>query len=398
VGAYIAKETTEVNFLVTMKWVLSDSGQPPRKARRWPLSQASSGELDVTRSIVALIAEADNKPVGVGFIIASNLVLTCAHVVNASLGRPLTEQTAPGGALRPTVILPLHDDSAGHTGARTAKVPAEVVYWAPPGSDSFTVDDIACLQTPVGALPAAVAPLALADPSGSQGTLLDLFGYPTTPPRPMGAWTRCRLVNKVAGGLWQLDQDPQAALHVQPGYSGSPLWDSSRGVAVGMLVVAAVPGSSGINAYAIPSSRLLAAWPGGATEENLQRSTSSAINGIQIRTKRARADADIDVSLSPQECLDACYRALCDMRLRGITVDAATGTLEARTTGIMAAVPWSGEKIKVMTQPRNFGCHVVVRSQPIQIGVLTNFGISRNNVVRVLVAVSDAIEEPMGRF
>lgn len=357
------------------------------------MSQASSRKSDVTRSIVAVMAEADSKPVGVGFIIASNQVLTCAHVVNASLGRSLTEQTAPGGALRPTISLPLHDDSVGHIGSGAAKVPAEVLHWVPPGFDSFTAGDIACLQTPAGSLPATVAPVALADPYGSQGVLLDLFGYPTTPPRPMGAWTRCRLVNKVAGGLWQLDQDPQAALRVQPGYSGSPLWDSSRGVVVGMLVVAAVPGSSAINAYAIPSSRLLAAWPRGATEENLQRSTNSAIEGIQIRTKRARADADIDVSLSPQQCLDACYRALHDMRLRGITVDPAAGTLEARTYSWATAVPWSGEKITVTTEPRNSGSHVVVRSQPIQFGALYNWGISRNNVVRVLVALSDALEE-----
>ena len=314
-------------------------------------------------------------------------------MVNASLGRPLTEQTAPGAALRPTIILPLHDDGAGPAGSGTARVQAEVLHWAPPGSESFTGGDIACLQTPAGALPVAVAPVALADPSGSQGMLLDLFGYPATPPRPMGAWTRCRLVNKVAGGLWQLDQDPQAALRVQPGYSGSPLWDSSRGAVVGMLVIAAVPGSSGINAYAIPSSRLLAAWPKGATEENLQRSTSSAIEGIQIRTKRARADADFDVSLSQRECLDACYKAFCSMGLGRITVDAAAGILEARTSGIRSALPWWGDKITVTTQPRNSVCHVVVRSQPIQIGALTNFGVARNNVVRLLVALSDAIEE-----
>lgn len=162
------------------------------------MSRASSRESDVTRSIVAIMAEADSKPVGVGFIIASNQVLTCAHVVNASPGRSLTEQTAPGGALRPAIILPLHDDDDGHTGSRTAKVPAEVLHWTPQSSESFAAGDIACLQTPAGALPVAAAPLALADPSGSQGILLDLFGYPTTPPRPMGAWTRCRLVNKVA--------------------------------------------------------------------------------------------------------------------------------------------------------------------------------------------------------
>lgn len=32
VGVYIAKGTTEVNFLVTMKWVSQDSSQQPRKA------------------------------------------------------------------------------------------------------------------------------------------------------------------------------------------------------------------------------------------------------------------------------------------------------------------------------------------------------------------------------
>lgn len=294
------------------------------------MSPASSHGLDVTRSIVALISETDSRPVGVGFIIARNQVLTCAHVVNAALGRPLEEQAAPAAARRPTIILPLQDDGAGSAGSRIAKVPAEVLHWVPPSSESFAGGDIAYLKTPAGALPAALTPVTLADPSGSQGMSLDLFGYPTTPPRPMGAWTRCRLVNKVAGGIWQLDQDPEAALRVQPGYSGSPLWDSSRCAVVGMLVIAAVAGSSALNAYAIPASRLLAEWPDGATDENLRQSTHIAIDKIQIHTKLAHALADVDVQLSRQDCLDACYRALSTMRLRRIRLDAQAGVLTAR--------------------------------------------------------------------
>jgi len=347
-------------------------------------------ESDVTKSIVAVIGDKDNKPVGVGFIIADNQVLTCAHVVNVSLGRSLTEQTAPGVALRPKLILPLFEDGGGHPGSPTAKVSAEVLHWSPPGSEGFAAGDIACLEIPAGALPAPVTPLALADPGGSQGMPLDLFGYPTTPPRPMGAWTRCRLVNKVAGGLWQLDQDLQSALHVQPGYSGSPLWDPSRGAAVGMLVVAAVPGSSALNAYAIPSTRLLAEWPGGATEENLQRSIHFAIDKIEIRTKLARATADMDVDLSQRDCLQACYRSLSAVRLRSIRLDERRGIVEARTPVEMRT--W-GDKITITVTARSSGSHILICSEPVVKITLANYGVARRNIVRILTALSDALED-----
>jgi hypothetical protein len=334
------------------------------------------------------VDEANSRPVGVGFFIAPNQVLTCAHVVNAAIGRPLTEQASPKGAYHPKLILPLQEDDGGRPGP--SRISTEVQHWSPPVSDGFGVSDIACLQTPAGALPAAVTPVALADPRGSLGSSLDLFGYPASPPRPMGAWTRCRLINKVTGGLWQLDQDLQSALQVQPGYSGSPLWDSSLGVVVGMLVVAAVPGSAGLNAYAIPSSRLLAAWPSGATEENLRRSTNSAITNIQINVKRARAVADVNFTVGPAACLDLCQRALSAMRLRRLTVDAQVGILEARTH--MGLRTW-GDKITVTIKPQNFGAHVQVRSEPVMTKTVYNYGVARNNVVRVLVALNDVLED-----
>ena len=355
------------------------------------MSQTPYGDPDVTRSIVAVMSVSGNRqPVGVGFAIANDQVLTCAHVVNAAIGRPLTEQTPPGRTAHPPLIVPLCDDEAGHPGSPDGVIVTDVLHWSPPASEGFGAGDIACLRASTGGRPSAVAPVALADPRDSQGAPLDLFGYPANPPRPMGAWTRCRLVNRVAGGLWQLDQDPHAALNVQPGFSGSPLWDSRRGVVVGMLVVAATPGSAALNAYAIPSGHLLAACPTGATEENLRRSTHSSIDDIRIYTRHARAAADVDVKLTPQECLDVCYKALSTMRLNRISVNARARTLEARTK--MQMRTW-GDKISVAVDPRPFGAHVLVSSEPLVRATLTNYGLARSNVVRVLVALSDALEE-----
>ena len=49
---------------------------------------------DPSLSIVCLVGQT-NKAVGVGFLISDRHVLTCAHVVNAALGRDPRRKVVP---------------------------------------------------------------------------------------------------------------------------------------------------------------------------------------------------------------------------------------------------------------------------------------------------------------
>jgi WD40 repeat protein len=74
------------------------------------------------------------------------------------------------------------------------------------------------------------------------------------------------LRGSVGGGIIQLDTDSESAIRAQPGYSGSPVViadadDATAGdIVVGMLAVASRDVSIR-DAYAMPVSRLVSAWP-----------------------------------------------------------------------------------------------------------------------------------------
>src|SRR5215469_12867172 len=114
-------------------WPVRAAASGPRRSA---LSQTPYGDSDVTRSIVAVMGLSGNRqPVGVGFAIANDQVLTCAHVVNAAIGRPLTEQTPPGRTAHPPLIVPLYDDEAGHPSSPDRVILTDVLHWSPPASE-----------------------------------------------------------------------------------------------------------------------------------------------------------------------------------------------------------------------------------------------------------------------
>lgn len=51
-------------------------------------------------ALVAILGSRDTSPVGAGIVVAPNLVLTCAHVVNQAHGRPKDATGRPPGALK----------------------------------------------------------------------------------------------------------------------------------------------------------------------------------------------------------------------------------------------------------------------------------------------------------
>ena len=201
-------------------------------------ARMTDGETGPNGFVVALLTAVGQR-VGVGFLVGSGDIITCAHVVNVALGRGMRAQERPTGRL--TVEFPLLPDVGGWS----LRVTAKLLRWVAPPRDGVVGEDIACLRLDNSCLPDGAAPAALAAGPVRAGQVVDVFGYPNAPPRPDGAWVEAVVRGLVAGGRLQLDAAPGTALRIQPGYSGSPIYDRVSGLVVGMLVAAPARVSSG---------------------------------------------------------------------------------------------------------------------------------------------------------
>ena len=231
-----------------------DGGDPPCSgAETWARSRGRSGLTGVgaPESFIVRLTGTGGRTAGVGMLIGGHEIVTCAHVVNVALGRDRLAQDRPAGPVR--ADFPLLPGGGG-----AAKASAEVAAWLPPPRGDAVGDDLAVLVL-TGPLPPGAEPASLASDSPPPGRSVRVFGFPEVPPRPEGAWVQAEVQGTVTGGLLQLGSG--TALRVQPGYSGSPVWDESAGRVVGLIAQAPPGRTSDRDSYAIPADRLLRAWP-----------------------------------------------------------------------------------------------------------------------------------------
>ncbi|MFB7372870.1 trypsin-like peptidase domain-containing protein [Streptomyces sp. NPDC056222] len=229
-------------------------------------------------SAVVRIKGADGAIGGAGFLVAPDLVLTCAHVVSDALGRPRADAVDTGTEV--TVDLPLaehpyggdaehpHGDGGEHPyggarsehtdgdggehpygGARSEHTDgdggefahgadgrdeiAHVQRWVPIRPDQ--TGDIAVLRLRKR-IPGA-RPLPMADPrQGVWDHETRTVGF--TDEHPDGIWQSGRFRGPTRQGWIQLSRTDGEAVHVKGGFSGSPVWDDTLGAAVGMMVAA----------------------------------------------------------------------------------------------------------------------------------------------------------------
>ena len=209
---------------------------------------------------VQIMVSGSGDPAGVGFVAGHRHVVTCAHVVNKALGRRPREQERPAPGQLVLVEFVLLGGS-GRGPVRRCRVE---VWEPPPREGRDDGDDVAGLLIQGEGLPERAGPARLLDPL-DQAIFNDpatkLFGFPSAPyRRPAGEWASCRLRGLVRGGMLQLEASADS-VPVRPGFSGSPVVkrDGSGDAVIGMLVVA--PDDEARDAYALPISRVLSAWP-----------------------------------------------------------------------------------------------------------------------------------------
>ncbi len=201
---------------------------------------------------VVRVRGADGTVGGAGFLVAPDLVLTCAHVVSDALGRPRDEDPA-GSAI--TVDLPLADDRPDdRPGDDPRQWPAVVERWVP--IRTGRAGDIALLRLRE-AVPGA-RPLPMADPESvlEHGALTVGF----TGGEPGETWFRGRLSGATSEGWLQLSRADGVSAYIKRGFSGSPVWDNELGTVVG-LMVAAEPEQDAQQGYVLRTRAILREFP-----------------------------------------------------------------------------------------------------------------------------------------
>ncbi|MGW2399670.1 nSTAND1 domain-containing NTPase [Kitasatospora sp. NPDC001664] len=197
---------------------------------------------DVLTAAVAQVRDADGAVLGTGFLVAGDLLITCAHVLaDGGYG--------PGDPVR--LVFP-----------RVPGVPAPTGRVLEEGWRAPAEQDIGLVL--LDESPAGTTPLVLGSAVGCGGHRVRSLGFPVQAPADghFGSATVVGLLSAAdgSGDLLQLT----GANDLTTGFSGGPLLDESTGLVVGMVTSITAPDvharGQGI-AYATPTEVLRAARP-----------------------------------------------------------------------------------------------------------------------------------------
>ena len=207
---------------------------------------AASGPQSLEAATLRIFSPAGD-PVAVGFLVTSELALTCAHVVSSALAADRDAQSPEGEVI--AVDLPL----LAQPGQNATPLTATVEKWIP--EQPLGAGDVAVLRLsePVE----AAGPVRLITAPNVWRHEARAFGLPDG--HPAGVWHAGLLLAREANDWVQMNQDLRAGGYpVSYGFSGAPVWDDRLGAVVGMLTAAEI-GTPRVS-FLIPTSRLVAAW------------------------------------------------------------------------------------------------------------------------------------------
>ncbi|GCL37718.1 peptidase S1 and S6, chymotrypsin/Hap [Sphaerospermopsis reniformis] len=198
------------------------------------------------KSAIARIYNKNGKVIGAGFLVSQYHLLTCAHVVTAALGIITNIQESPDGIIE--LDFPLI--------APGQKLKAKVVFWQPvnPGQSK---EDIAGLQIEE-TLPMGVSPVKLVTTSDYWQHKFRIFGFPQG--HDTGVWADGELRDVQATRWIQIEAIKVTGYQIEPGFSGSPIWDETLQGVVGMAVAAEKKREGVKAAFMIPTTVLVEAW------------------------------------------------------------------------------------------------------------------------------------------
>ena len=217
--------------------------------------------------------EREVAPRGAGFFVSDRHIVTCAHVVNAALGRGHYEARKPVDSV--WLDFPLADDLAAISGL--------VCCWHTAVRDSRK-GDIAVLEL-TDEPPAATAPADVRRFDTTYRHQFVTIGFPQHHPKGIAATGR--LLTPLDRWV-QVEDTKREGKRVEAGFSGAAVWDEDVGAVIGM-VVAEDRDAEAKTAFLIPTAVLAAACEG---VEHAVRSNQARRNTGRIGDERQKRAAN----------------------------------------------------------------------------------------------------------
>jgi hypothetical protein len=191
-----------------------------RAVQTWAAAIEKNDASILTRGIVRIF-NYQGIPIGAGFLLNDKRVLTCAHVVASALG---SENVLPPDGVV-SLDFPLIP--------KNAPVHARIVRNQP--YEEGKVDDIVVLEL-LEEPPDSTTPLRFVQSSPQWGKTFRVCGFPIG--REDGAWADGQVRERISDGRFQLIDMKSTGYAIQPGFSGSPVWDEDARGVIGMIVAA----------------------------------------------------------------------------------------------------------------------------------------------------------------
>ncbi|MDA2806474.1 serine protease [Nocardiopsis suaedae] len=192
------------------------------------------------------VTDGSGAPVGAGFLVSEDHLVTCAHVVSSALGTGPHALPAAGAQI--PVVFPLLAP-----GTRLQAVVARTG-----GGGGRLADDHALLRI-TGPLPSGAQPVRLVTGPDLSGLDVRAGGFP----RGLNgapAWARCTILGRSATEVVQTEDVRTSGIAIQPGFSGGPLWSDGLHGVVGMTLAVA-PRREARTSYALTGRALFDALP-----------------------------------------------------------------------------------------------------------------------------------------
>ena len=190
-------------------------------------------------------------------------VLTCTHVLARALSIDRTTIEIPGEE----VILDFPRISP------KKKLKAKIVFWQPvdPVGENDH-EDISGLEL-VDLRPPETQPAKLVNGDDFSDHEFEAFGFPAG--NPNGTWASGVLRKRIANGRVQVEDIKQPGYRLEPGFSGTPVWDKKLGGVAGIAVSADPKRPEAKAAFIIPTDILIKAW----SELDFQKNRHWSLNG-----------------------------------------------------------------------------------------------------------------------
>lgn len=180
-----------------------------------------AGRSQIDSSILRIF-NANGIAVGVGFLVDDQHAITCAHVIKSALGLRTYRDTVPDTEI--TVDFPRI--------APGRKLVTRVFDWS-----TSKQNDLAILEL-VEPAPKNATPARLVQADELWHHNFRAFGFPKG--HENGTWATGRILGAKAGGWFQIESVELTGIFIQPGFSGSPVWDEELNGVVGMIMEAEI--------------------------------------------------------------------------------------------------------------------------------------------------------------